>query len=190
MPGQLEESEGLGHNQRVLKLQEDRVRAYEDFEAAIRAFIDGGTEEEYERACRDITARFKVASDQINAVNDDLLTLATAAAKGLSGWIRKLQDAEKDKLYLTVASHIERKRLAKMKLAAELVAKNAAEQGTHVCGHAHTHESEGTTADQELNDLALEVHGEQVDTMHKDINIMIEKINEILDEIRYWEDEE
>eukprot|EP00961_Rhodomonas_salina_P072786 977932-Rhodomonas_salina.2 len=157
MPGDEASVPELSHNLQILKIQEERVSAYEDFEAAIRALIAGGAEEDYEKACAGITQRFKSASEHVNSVDAALLAKDTAAAKGLSSWIRKLQSCEKDKLFLTVASHIERKRLAKIRIAVEASAKRMAEHKEHAPEGASCACVKKQEADKELDELALEV---------------------------------
>ena len=124
----------------------------------------------------------------------------------MSIWIRKLQEAEQSKLQLTIGMHVERKRLAGVKEAVDLVGKaaglpaaerrgvEAALVSASVRNEAHLSacpcSSTQASIQAELGELEEEMVQRQEETvklMQIDVIDLISRINEILDEIRYWD---
>lgn len=56
----------------VLRDQEERVVAYNDFEEGYRKYLNGGDETDYTRLCTEVTARFQAASHDVNNCEEQL----------------------------------------------------------------------------------------------------------------------
>ncbi|KAJ1476505.1 DNA repair REX1-B-domain-containing protein [Baffinella frigidus] len=176
-----------GEVAQIMSIQEDRARTYDQFEQGFRAHLVGGSDEDYEAVCKESTTQFATASVKIVEIEKKLQALGGASAGGLCGWIRKLQEAEKAKLYLTVGLHVERKRAAQLGAGSDTLKPSAPRDaepesvGEGVDVAADVNALRGDS--RELADL----QADKVRWMQSEMGTIIESINEALDEIRYWE---
>lgn len=113
---------------------------------------------EYPKVCAEATARFSVLSDTINVVLD------TLRSQGFDEWtklISKLQKAEKTKLSLTAALHLEQMRAA-----------------SHVRVELSLGEGVASTG---VSDL----HQSDMRSLKQGIASLVTSINEVIEELRY-----
>lgn len=109
----------------VLTAQEDRVKTYRLYDEALEKVLVSKRLNDYPPACVAATAAFSVLSDTVTAVRDELsgrvdknkMDSSDAQADVLSviSCIKSLQEAEKQKLQLTAAYHLEQIRANDLK---------------------------------------------------------------------------
>ncbi|CAJ1938324.1 unnamed protein product [Cylindrotheca closterium] len=91
--------------QAVLRVQEDRVKTYKNYETDLGTVLHTGNMTGYPDACLSATASFSVLSETVNAIQS---VLEQREQKELVGLLKQLQGYEKDKLHITAAHHLER----------------------------------------------------------------------------------
>ncbi|KAL3945312.1 MAG: hypothetical protein SGBAC_000588 [Bacillariaceae sp.] len=114
--------------QAVLKVQEDRVKTYTDYETDLGTVIQTGNMTGYPDACLKVTASFSVLSETVKAI---LCVLEKREQKEMAEILKQLQGYEKEKLHLTAANHLERirKRNEEMQPKRELRTMKLLEDG-------------------------------------------------------------
>jgi len=116
----------------------------------------------YPDTCSKATASFSVLSDTMKAIHEILQT--DRSRKDLASLVTQLQGHEKEKLQLTAAYHLERVR-----------------QSSHY-QLVVDEEGGGGGTEEEIRIQNLLQGG--VKTLHRKICTCVEKINEVIDEIR------
>ena len=91
--------------QRLLHWQSERVGAYQRFEEGFVRFLQVTEAQGYEALVASTTAAFASISDEINAICAEMVRQQGAAA-ALGVQVRRLQDAEREKLALTAQLQI------------------------------------------------------------------------------------
>lgn len=89
-----------------LGVQEERARLYAGFRETFRAYLAARDEGAYKRAVRQLTGEFSACSQQVRALEARLASPVQEGGVGrpdLSALLRAVQDAEADKLRLTVS---------------------------------------------------------------------------------------
>ncbi|KAG7356725.1 DNA repair REX1-B [Nitzschia inconspicua] len=98
----------------LLRAQEDRVKTYQTYDAALQQVLKTGNLTAYPPACALATASFSMLSDTIRAVVDEMASRTGSSTttnnnlKQYGKWTEDLQALEKEKLQLTAALHLEK----------------------------------------------------------------------------------
>ncbi|KAG7356369.1 DNA repair REX1-B [Nitzschia inconspicua] len=95
----------------LLRAQEDRVKTYQTYDAALQQVLKTGNLTAYPPACALATASFSMLSDTIRAVSDEMASRTGRTSNNLKQygkWTEDLQALEKEKLQLTAALHLEK----------------------------------------------------------------------------------
>jgi len=174
---------------RLFACQEARAATYAAWEAAFKGYLGAGPRGEagYVHATRECTARFGVASADVIEVETVLRD--ERGLEALAGLVRDLQERERTKLQLTVASHVYRQKVLGIK------ARVDAGLPVDGCGHRHegfngaqSHaEAAGRGEDGGLvvgGVGAMEAAQEQVAEATRVMAEIVDGINEVLDELR------
>ena len=150
--------------QRLLHWQSERVGAYQRFEEGFVRFLQVAEAQGYEALVASTTAAFASISDEINAICAEMERQQGAAA-ALGVQVRRLQDAEREKLALTAQLQIVR-------------------HGRAVDAHrAQAADEAGTELpDRERRTAAL--RAEEASELAEKLAATVESINDTLDEIR------
>jgi len=144
--------------------QEERVQAYNFFDQGLAQILSSRAFTEYDALCAEATAKFAVLSNLVNAVAE-CLGRDPYNRVVLARLLRRIQAEEKEKLSLTAALHLEKFRLA-----------------TSTCsGAAGNENSDGREA------MLLREGARRLET---NIRHVVCRINDVLEEIRYEEEEE
>mmetsp|Transcript_32271 Transcript_32271/g.86089 ORF Transcript_32271/g.86089 Transcript_32271/m.86089 type:complete len:189 (+) Transcript_32271:27-593(+) len=167
--------------QKVLALQEERAKAYGDFEVDFRSYAKGGSDELYMEGTKDVTARFQSISSQINAVVASLQEIKSHEASQLCGWLTNLQRLEKEKLRITVVLHFERKRQCQIEERLCEPDKHGEEKKCNCFLRRNTTNFQGG---DDVFELAMQES--KVKQLQRQLDETITDINEILDEVRYF----
>ena len=96
---------------RFQSLQEERVRAYREYDDGLDGILRDRQLAAYPQLCAEATARFAALSRDINAVEERLRAADPAErafAHRAADLVRRVQQLEKEKLELTAAAHLER----------------------------------------------------------------------------------
>lgn len=151
----------------LLSRQDERVAAYQRFEAGFELFLQVPEAEGYEALVQISTARFREISDSVLAIETELRSRERPAPE-LATVVRRLQEQERDKLALTAQLHIVRHGLAIDSLREEAELDGAGDGGWRRASAMRAEERaelEGKLAalTAELNDTLDEVRCELAD---------------------------
>ena len=147
--------------QRLLHWQSERVGAYQRFEEGFVRFLQVAEAQGYEALVASTTAAFASISDEINAICAEMVRQQGAAA-ALGVQVRRLQDAEREKLALTAQLQIVR-------------------HGRAVDAH-RAQAADDELPDRERRTAAL--RAEEASELAEKLAATVESINDTLDEIR------
>lgn len=160
--------------QRLFQIQQERVSTYAEFNGGLETVLQSGNLTDYPHLTVTITAKFSVLSKSIRDIQGLLLTIDTGVDAGgvdttlnntnpdlqsANKFVSRLQELEKEKLNLTAALHLDQMR--------------------------ERNESLGLELDQGGNARIAELLKESVKSIQSKVGDCIEKINEVLEELRY-----
>lgn len=141
----------------ILGVQKERVLAYKEFDSALEKVLKTGNITTYPASCAEATASFSVLSTSINTMNEILLSKKRIYHE----MILQLQSHEKEKLNITAALHLEEMR--KHSLLLNLG-----------CDENDSMNEDGT----------LKLLNDGIVSLKSRITTCIEKINDLIDELR------
>lgn len=156
---------------KLFQLQQARVSNYKNYNAGLEAILQSGNLSSYPSLTSGVTAAFAVISSSIKDIQRIFESKMNggndAVVKNISGCIQELQTLEKEKLSLTAALHLEKIRERNEFL--RLATTNDQEQ------------------EQEESDShrILQLLRQGVTTLQQKIVDCVEKINDVLEELRY-----
>eukprot|EP00585_Thalassiosira_rotula_P010749 CAMPEP_0196136000 /NCGR_PEP_ID=MMETSP0910-20130528/4451_1 /TAXON_ID=49265 /ORGANISM="Thalassiosira rotula, Strain GSO102" /LENGTH=266 /DNA_ID=CAMNT_0041396209 /DNA_START=20 /DNA_END=820 /DNA_ORIENTATION=- len=154
----------------IFRAQHERVATYKLFEEGLSTILASGNISNYPTLCAKVTASFSVLSDTINTVKTSFITNDDTQQqqpnrRDIANFISQLQKSEGEKLNLTAALHLERLRLRNSQLEKEMSLSDD--------------RSGSASADRTV---ALLKDG--IRTLEQKIGSVVEKINEVLEELR------
>ncbi|EKX54269.1 hypothetical protein GUITHDRAFT_99746 [Guillardia theta CCMP2712] len=138
-------------------------------------------ETDFIQVCNNVTSRFQTLSSQMISIEEELKLSQDNLM--LANVIRKIQDEEREHLRLVIALQVERKRLDLLRLTADKATKSHNEHGEQ---HRCTCSAKTEEQIEDLQDLIC-IQEDKVKWMKQQTLNSESKINELLDEVRYWE---
>uniref|UniRef100_A0A7S0EKE9 Uncharacterized protein n=1 Tax=Hanusia phi TaxID=3032 RepID=A0A7S0EKE9_9CRYP len=184
----------------ILLVQEQRAQAFDDMEQAFKALLSSQIapeslqqgqgdhsklEAEFIAVCNMVTTKFKALSAQMISIEERLKLTENSDDIKLANMIRNIQDEEREHIRLVIALQVERKRLEMLRQTADKTGK---------CHQKHNDEHGcecGAKLEEEIEDLKelISIQEDKVKWMKQQNADNESKINEYLDEVRYWEGE-
>ena len=149
--------------QRLFQIQQERVSTYAEFNSGLETVLQSGNITHYPHLTATITAKFSILSKSIRDIQDLLKNTTNPDVQSAESFVKQLQELEKDKLNLTAALHLDQMRERNERLGAEL------------------QEKDGGDVDGRIATLLQE----SVQSLNSRIGDCVEKINEVLEELRY-----
>jgi hypothetical protein len=154
---------------KLFQLQQARVSNYKNYNAGLEAILQSGNLSSYPSLTSGVTAAFAVISSSIKDIQSIFESKMNggndAVVKNISGCIQELQKLEKEKLSLTAALHLEKIR-----------------ERNEFLRLATTNEQEQEESDSHR---ILQLLRQGVNTLQQQIVDCVEKINDVLEELRY-----
>ena len=183
----------------VIRVQEQRACAFEEMEQAFKALLNtqmwinssehankssrSDCETDFIQVCNNVTSRFQTLSSQMISIEEELKLSQDNSHLLLAHVIRKIQDEERDHLRLVIALQVERKRLEVLRQTAD---KDTKSHNEHSEQHRCTCSAKTEEQIKDLHDLIC-IQEDKVKWMKQQTLNSESKINELLDEVRYWE---
>mmetsp|Transcript_1746 Transcript_1746/g.3163 ORF Transcript_1746/g.3163 Transcript_1746/m.3163 type:complete len:292 (-) Transcript_1746:56-931(-) len=152
---------------KLFQLQQARVSNYKDYNAGLESILLSGNLSSYPSLTSGVTAAFAVISSSIKDIHRILESKVLEndmVIKNIIGYIQELQMLEKEKLSLTAALHLERIRERNEFLNIIAATKKTEDIDDH---------------------RILQLLRKGVTTLQNQISDCVEKINDVLEELRF-----